>query len=43
MVRNTNHAITQTKTRNIEQARKEFPEIINKTRRVSTYKLPIYY
>ena len=43
MVRNTNHATTQTKTRNIEQAIKEFHEIINKTRRVSTYKVPIYY
>lgn len=43
MVRNTNHATTQTKTRNIEQVRKEFHEIINKTGRVSTYKVPIYY
>ena len=43
MVRNTNHATMQTKARDIAQARREFHEIINKTRRVSTYKVPIYY
>jgi hypothetical protein len=30
-------------TKDIAQVRKEFREVMNKTRRVSTYKVPIYY